>query len=120
MNTITSAWNWVLDNPGESLQVLLILWGVVNVIWAQIPKPKDPRAQRVWMLIHHVLLLAVTSSRSPGTFTWPSVMRAIGGELLSSPDPFADPTQHVSPPVHVTIKNVGDETTPTTEDDHHG
>ena len=94
------------------MQSLIILWGIANVLWALWPKPKSERAQRIWMLLHHVMQLVVTTSRASGTLTWPFLLRAVGTQLFQGPDPFTEPVLHAAPLQHVTIKHVSDGDSP--------
>jgi len=86
--TLLSAFVWVKAHPFETLQWLLFAWGIANVLWAQWPKPKSERAQKVWAFLHHLFQLIATTSEAKGTFTWPSIVRAVLGGLVKAPDPF--------------------------------
>lgn len=90
MQTILAMYTWVIAHPWECVQWILFAWAIANVIWAQWPKPKSDKALAVWKAIHHVFQLISTSAGAKGTFTWPSLIRAVLGALLSGPDPFED------------------------------
>lgn len=98
MDTFLSCWAWVKSHPMDCVQYLLIAWAVANVVWAQWPKPKSDKAQAVWKLLHHVFQLIATTAKAQGTFTWPSLIRAIIGGIMASPDPFADQTPKLAQP----------------------
>ena len=97
MQTILAIYTWVMAHPFECVQWLLFAWGIANIVWAQWPKPKSDKAQTLWKAIHHVFQLISTSAGAKGTFTWPSLIRAVLGALLSAPDPFADHPSDAAP-----------------------
>lgn len=67
------------------MQVLLAVWGVAQLIWAQWPKPHSEKASKIFNAIHSVFLMIVTHSSAPGTFTWPAVVRWIIGFFATMP-----------------------------------
>jgi hypothetical protein len=85
---------WLQAHPTETLTLLMAAWGLLNALWAQLPKPASPVLQKVWTLIHDVLLLVTTHSTQPGTLTWPSVLRI----FLGGPDPFGEVKAGEKPP----------------------
>ncbi len=89
---------WCQAHPTESLETALLVWSVLNVLWAQLPRPKNPTAQRLWDGIHSVLQLAVTHSSEPGTFRLPWFLRLIlrSGVLPAGPTE-ARPEQATKP-----------------------
>lgn len=91
MTTLATAINWFKSHPWETIQYLLFMWGIANVIWAQWPKPKSERAEAVWKWLHHLFQLVATTADAKGTFTWPSIVRAVMAAVLKvpTPDPFA-------------------------------
>ena len=68
------AWAWIAAHP---YLTVFGLWTVTNVLWAQLPKPKNPKVSAVWDWTHAVLQLVVTHKAEPGTFTWPSLARLL-------------------------------------------
>ena len=90
MTTILAMANWLKGHPWETVQYLLLIWGVANVVWAQWPKPKSERAETVWKWLHHLFQLVATTAEAKGTFTWPSLVRALLAAVLKvpTPDPF--------------------------------
>lgn len=100
MQTIMQVYAWVVAHPFECVQYLALFLAVANVLWAQWPKPKSDKAQAIWKAVHHALQLVVTSAGAKGTFTWPSLIRAVLNSLLKGPDPFdtpADPAPVAAP-----------------------
>ena len=92
METAKVVFGWIQDHPEAFVQLLVLVWAVLNVIWAQWPKPHSLPGQRVWKVIHGVFGLVATHATTRGTFTWPSLLRAlvVGVLKLPAPDPFVD------------------------------
>ena len=86
---------WVAAHPFETVQGVLLVWGVLNVLWAQLPKPTSPFGIAVWKWTHTIFLLVSTHASAGGTFTWPSLIRAVMAGLLNqpAPDPFGPTTE---------------------------
>lgn len=83
---------WIYYNPEAVINASLFVWAIANVVWAQLPRPRSKARLRVWRGLHSVFGLVATHSTAPGTFTWPSLARAIvsGVLKLPAPDPFED------------------------------
>lgn len=75
MNTIRTAANWILANPGSVFQIILILYTIGNVIWAQMPRPKSVWGQKVWLFSRGFFQFIVTHKSEQGTFTWPALIK---------------------------------------------
>lgn len=83
---------WVKGHPVDFVQYVILAWGVANVLWAQWPKPKSEWGKKVWIAVHHGLQLMVTTTQALGTFTWPSLIRALFKAWVQAPNPFGDNT----------------------------
>ena len=81
---LSAAHTWISLHPTQTLEILLVMWGLANIVWAQWPKPHSAQAQKFWTGIHDALLLVATHASAKGTFTWPSIIRL----FTQGPDPF--------------------------------
>ena len=92
MDTVQAVFAWASEHPESVVQIVLMLWAVANVVWAQLPKPKTQKAQWAWKFIHTIFGLVSTHATAKGTFTWPSLLRAVmtGMFKKGGPDPFVD------------------------------
>lgn len=101
MTYLTQTYSWIAAHPAASVQYLLLAWGLANILWAQWPKPHSPTGIAIWKFLNRALLLVSTHSTAQGTFTWPSLIRAVLAGLLNKPvaDPFEPscPTPAVPP-----------------------
>jgi len=86
MTILHLIWQYVAANPWT---VFLTFYALVNIVWAQSPKPTSPVAIRIWATIHFVLQLIVTHKDEPGTFTWPGVLRIFSESILKTAIPRA-------------------------------
>jgi len=73
---------WVVAHPA---QAIVYAWMVFNVLWAQLPQPKNPTLARLWNFSHAFLQLVVTNADKPGTFTLPWLIKEAVGVLSSPP-----------------------------------
>ncbi len=86
LESIQAMFAWAQAHPETTAFVVLGLLGLLNIAWAQLPKPASPGMQKAWVFIHDALQLVVTHSSQPGTFTLPSVVRL----FVKAPDPFGE------------------------------
>jgi hypothetical protein len=81
---------WVSSHPVEAG---LLFLAFMNVVMAQIPKPKISFGLTVYNLISRTLLIVSTHKDEPGTFTWPWLIKI----FLEQPKP-ATTTNDPAPP----------------------
>ena len=93
MSAVVSAFAWIKAHPAECVQYLAAAWAIANVLWAQWPKPKSPKAQAIWQWVHTIMQLVVTHSSAAGTFTWPAIIRSVltAFTQMKAPNPFESP-----------------------------
>jgi hypothetical protein len=99
MNYLVSAWSWIWTHQSTVIEILLLAWGIANVVWAQWPKPVSPKAQNILKIVHAVFQLIVTHASTGGTFTWPWLIRAAMNSVFgpATPDPFGGSTEPLLP-----------------------
>jgi hypothetical protein len=79
------------ESTDRFLTYLMLVWVVLNLLWAQVPRPEDERLEKIWRLIHHVFGLIVTHATTKGTFTWPFFLFYLAKNLnLPTKNPFED------------------------------
>lgn len=90
MTYVLAAYAWVCAHQSLTVEIVLMIWGLANVAWAQWPKPHSAKAQSVWKMLHSIFQLIVTHASAGGTFTWPWLVRSVMNSVLgpASPDPF--------------------------------
>lgn len=91
MQSLLLAFEWIKANPWETIQWIIFVWSILNIVWAQWPRPKSPKAEVIWKFVHHVFQLIVTAAQAKGTFTWPLLARVLLRGMLTAPDPFEVP-----------------------------
>jgi len=64
-------WQWVLANPWMTA---CIIYAVLNLAYAQLPKPKNPTLASIWEKVHWFLGLIVTHKDEIGTFSAPRIL----------------------------------------------
>jgi hypothetical protein len=84
-----TAYAYLAAHPQQTVEGLLVFWGLANIVWAHWPKPVSPAAQKVWAGLHDALLLISTHASQPGTFTLPGIARI----FVKSQDPFGEFTK---------------------------
>lgn len=87
VTSFESVYVWLQAHPDFALQAVVIAWGLLNVVWAQLPKPQSEKWQKVWVWTHHLLQLIVTHASDKGTFTWPSLVRLL---MVDAGSPFGE------------------------------
>ena len=75
-HAVDMAWAWIKINPKDTI---FVVWILMNVVWAQLPKSwfHNPILNRILTGIHTCLQFVVTHSSVSGTFTWPSILKAL-------------------------------------------
>lgn len=67
-------WVWVKANPWTTF---FAFYAVLNVLYAQLPKPKNPKLLRIWELSHWMFQVVLTNAKDAGTLTWPGLLRSV-------------------------------------------
>ncbi len=77
------AWQWVQANPWLTM---FFAYTLVNVLYAQLPRPKDERLAWAWDKLHWALGLIVTHKTEIGTFQWPKLILWLLASVQKSND----------------------------------
>jgi len=88
--------SWIRQHPTEAIT---IGWVLMNILWAQLPVSwfKNPKANKLLSSIHTVFQFVVTHASLAGTFTWPSILRALLQSFGVSIGPAVPPVPIVFP-----------------------
>lgn len=86
LESIQALFAWLQAHPETTAAGVLGILALLNIAWAQLPKPASPGMQKAWVFIHDALQLVVTHNSQPGTFTLPSIVRL----FVKSQDPFGE------------------------------
>ena len=110
MLMLATIFAWIKANP---VMCVLVAALVLNVLFAQLPKPTTERGLKIWNFFRTIGLVFSTHSTEPGTFTWPMVLKWILDAIVPIPEPKkprisvpkVDPDQTIDPSPPTTPKD---------------
>lgn len=71
---LLAAWTWIQAHP---LETALIVIALFNVLYAQVPREKGGKVDKIFEALHYFSLIFVTKAEDKGTFRLPALVKML-------------------------------------------